>query len=318
MSSTAEGISNYSISCLEEASDSPTSTSSISDADSKDSSINADESTKSVFDANYLFSETNSTENTFEGFSSHSDSFQGNQSKVDIGVGVDFSLNLILEKLNDLEHSLKMEKQNNINLKYKLNQLENRYRRKLTNLNNDIEDLYDDLNSVDLKVIQLDQYTRRESLVISGIDDNISQDQLEYTVLKILRTLGCTVSSYEITACHRLFNKNNRYPARTIIRFTNRKIVNYCLQNRDKLQQHRRDLHMNLRLYEHLTDSNELVLKECIKLAKYEIIESYFIRNGFVKIIVNPGDRPLKIHHSGILYDKFKDFYDHQDLDYMP
>ena len=75
---------------------------------------------------------------------------------------------------------------------------------------------------------------------------------------------------------------------------------------------------MNLRFYEHLTDSNETVLKECIKLAKFEIINSYFIRNGFIKIIVNYGDKPLKIYHSGELRDKFNNFYDYQDLDYMP
>ena len=75
---------------------------------------------------------------------------------------------------------------------------------------------------------------------------------------------------------------------------------------------------MNLRFYEHLTNSNETVLKECIKLAKFGIINSYFIRNGFIKIVVNYGDKPLKVHHSGELRDKFNNFYDHQDLDYMP
>ena len=75
---------------------------------------------------------------------------------------------------------------------------------------------------------------------------------------------------------------------------------------------------MNLRFYEHLSDSNEAVLKDCIKLAQFEIINSYFIRNGFIKIVINNGDKPLKIHHTGELRYIFKNYYDHHDLDYMP
>ena len=75
---------------------------------------------------------------------------------------------------------------------------------------------------------------------------------------------------------------------------------------------------MNLSFYEHLTDNNETVLKECSELEKYGIIKSYFIRNGFVKIVVNVGDFPIKIIHPHILYEKFKDFFDHDELNYMP
>ena len=157
-----------------------------------------------------------------------------------------------------------------------------------------------------------------ESLVISGIDESITQDKLEITVLDILRKIGLKISSYEVTACHRLYNKNRKYPSRTIIRFTNRKIVNYCLKNRDRLLQYKKEINMNLRFYEHLTDINETVLKECHDLVKYGIIKSYFIRNGFVKIVINDGDIPFKIIHPQILYDKFKDFFDHDELDYMP
>ena len=225
-----------------------------------------------------------------------------------------FDFNLVPDKLAELEHSLNIEQEKNILLNNKLNKLQNNYYNKFNNINNDIDDLYEDLNCVDLKVLQLDQYTRRESIVISGIDKNISQNNL-----RILRTIGLfNVSSYEITACHRLYNKNNNYPPRTIVRFTNRKIVNFCLLNREKLIEHRQDLNMNLRFYEHLTDSNESVLKECIQLAKYKIIDSYFIRNGHIKIVLNAGDRPIKINHKGTLLDKFKDFYDYHNLDYMP
>ena len=137
-------------------------------------------------------------------------------------------------------------------------------------------------------------------------------------MLNILKTIGVTISSYEITACHRLYNKSDKYPPRTIIRFTNRKVVEFCLRNRDRLKYHKKELKMNLRFFEHLTDSNETVLKECINLEKYGLIKSHYIRNGFVKIIIADGDKPFKVIHSHILYDKFKEYYDFEFLDYMP
>ena len=325
MSSTVEVMDAYSTVCLPETTISSSSSSSdcrqsssTPEKEIKDGSVNVDGSNKLAFGSD-LFSE--SRESSFDGFSNHNSksSVEDIVEKVDVSIGVDFSFNLLLIKLADLDQSLKIEQEKNILLNNKLNKLEYKYNNKLNNINSDIDDLYEDLNSVDSKVLQLDQYTRRESIVISGIDKNITQNNLEYTVLRILRTIGLfNVSSYEITACHRLFNKNNKYPPRTIVRFTNRKIVEFCMSNRDKLNEFRRDLNMNLRFFEHLTDSNESVLKECAQLAKYEIIDSYFIRNGHVKIVINDGDKPIKINHTGILLDRFKEYYDYHHLEYMP
>ena len=93
------------------------------------------------------------------------------------------------------------------------------------------------------------------------------------------------ISSYEITACHR------------IVRFTNRKAVDFALRNRDLLHEKRRDLNMNLRFYESFCRANEETVRECFKLKKDGIMEDYFIRNGFVKIVKKNGDRPYKINH---------------------
>ena len=99
----------------------------------------------------------------------------------------------------------------------------------------------------------MQQYSRRESLVISGIPENIGQDKLENTVLDILRTVGVrNVSSYEITAVHRLpKNSRNKYPSKTIVRFTNRKIVNVALGLKANLRDARKQLNMNLRFSLH-------------------------------------------------------------------
>ena len=64
---------------------------------------------------------------------------------------------------------------------------------------------------MDCKIIENNQYARRESLVISGIPDNVDQNHLEEKVLLISRTIGLShISSYNISACHRLMKKKKR------------------------------------------------------------------------------------------------------------
>ena len=169
---------------------------------------------------------------------------------------------------------------------------------------------------MDCKIIENNQYARRESLVISGIPDNVTQKELEEKVLFILRSIGLTwISSYNISACHRLFKKkNDTFPAKTIVRFTNRKMVHFCLSNRDRLDECKSYLKMNLRFYESLCDSNKKNYDKCFDLKKYGHIEEFYIRNGFVKIIRKTGDKPIKLQHPDDLRYYFQDYYDCNDL----
>ena len=43
------------------------------------------------------------------------------------------------------------------------------------------------------------------------------------------------------------------------------------------------------------------------------IIHEFFIRNGFVKIIVDIGERPIKIKHVNMLHDKFFEYFEQLD-----
>ena len=232
----------------------------------------------------------------------------------------------MLEKMESLDNNilsineqLQSEKIYNKILKDELQTI----KKEMRNLNNkndevikDIDEIMDELYIMDCKIIENNQYTRRESIVISGIPDNIPQDHLEETVIGVLRTFGLhSLSSYHISACHRLWkNKNDRFPARTIVRFTNRKVVAFCLKNRDRLLEIKNEIKMNLRIYESLCDSNEKVYKDCFNLKKYGIIKDYFLRNGFVKIVFADGNRVVKIKHPEDLYHFFKDYYDCEDL----
>ena len=238
-------------------------------------------------------------------------------SDIDLGVTEEQRGILIhlLDKLNDLE-MLRFEEKRDNNMNIKRLEMEiNKIKEVNKNLTDDIELLCDHLYEIDKRVIETEQYPRRQNLIITGIPDYIQQSKLEIQVLEILKSIGMPISSYEIVACHRLKkNKNSNYPAQTIVRFTNRKVVEYCINNRDRLLEVKSEIRMNLRFYENLCESNERVLRWCRELKNYDIIYDYFIRNGYVKIVKCQGNRPIKIKHPDDLYDKFYNYFDHLDL----
>ena len=129
-------------------------------------------------EGNNFFQSESTTEKSFDGFSSHSNEF----SPVKVNTHSDVSFAIIMEKLDELQTSLNTEKEKNIILKNQFKKLETKIKYDFLNIDQDIDYLYEGLNNVDFKTMELDQYIRRESLVISGIPQSITQNELENTV----------------------------------------------------------------------------------------------------------------------------------------
>ena len=68
----------------------------------------------------------------------------------------------------------------------------------------------------------LEQYGRRNNLVVSGIADSVQDSDLESTVTSILSDINVNVESREVEDYHRI-GKSNSGPKKTITRFVNRK-----------------------------------------------------------------------------------------------
>lgn len=179
------------------------------------------------------------------------------------------------------------------------------------NLKETMENFKNEIHSIDCRLIEAEQYPRRESIVISGIPTNISQKELEPTVIHILKTIGLEkISPFDIVACHRLPSNNSRYPANTIVKFYNPKLAEFCMTHRDRLVESKQKLRMNLRFYRHLCPANEKTLKDCKNLKRYNIINDYFVGfGGFVKIVKAEGDPPMRIKHPNILRDMLNEMY---------
>ena len=171
------------------------------------------------------------------------------------------------------------------------------------------EDLERKLLDIDTRLVECEQYSRRENLIISGIPESVNQKQLQEKVIQILGTIGLNIVYDDISACHRLYNPpNSQYPAKVIVRFVNRKVANFCLEHRDDLQhQSFQQLRLNLRFYESLCSKNEESLRICKWLSQAGKIQSYFFRNGFLKIVKDEHGRPQKINHPEILRKMFAD-----------
>ena len=73
---------------------------------------------------------------------------------------------------------------------------------------------------------QVEQYGRGNNIVISGIPDDIRDNDVESTVFGIMKDVDVDINSSDIEACHRI-GKSDRITEskKTIVRFINRK---YC------------------------------------------------------------------------------------------
>ena len=79
----------------------------------------------------------------------------------------------------------------------------------------------------------LDQYGRRNNLVISGIPDSVQDSDLESTVTSILSDIDVNVESREVED---KIGKSNNGSKKTIIRFINMKYCKKALLNRKQVE----------------------------------------------------------------------------------
>ena len=160
----------------------------------------------------------------------------------------------------------------------------------------------------------LEQYGRRNNLVISGIPDSVQNSDLELTVASVLSDIDINVELKEVEDCHRI-GKSNNGSKKTIIRFINRKYCKKALLKRKQLERIDLKKHKFLsgtRIFinENLKVKNEHLAFNCRQLKKRNYIFGIFTKNGTVYIKENENSRPVVILNMDALHDKFPNFYD--------
>ena len=185
---------------------------------------------------------------------------------------------------------------------------------KLTNKVDELEKKMDELQSVNLvsqnsstlllgRVRKLEsdllianQYSRRECLDISGLDD-VEDEDIENEVAKIITDLGIQISeSRDIQACHRYGSKKT-----VIVKFTNRKMVGRILSSKSSLPE-------NIFINESLCPRNKTIRGRCNVLKKAGKISKIGTRNGMIRVKLPNAASYININHEDDLYDLFPDF----------
>ena len=132
-----------------------------------------------------------------------------------------------------------------------------------------------------------EQYSRRECLEICGIPDNISNNDLEDTVLNIFNETGVRINSRDVEACHRLNSKNK--PKKVIIKLSKRKDVARVMKNKTKLKNINSDtfgLPSGCKIYinESLCKYYKYLWMKCKRLQIRNCIQSFWVTNGSIRI----------------------------------
>ena len=126
-------------------------------------------------------------------------------------------------------------------------------------------------------------------------------------MLAVMVTLGFNHITFDdITACHRLWSSpNSREPAKVIVKFVNRKVVEWSLAHPEKLADVKETLGLDLTIEESLCAANVETQKLCKWLKENGHIHHFYTRNGFCKVVVRNGDTPVRISHPDNLRKKF-------------
>ena len=151
------------------------------------------------------------------------------------------------------------------------------------------------------EVRNLEQYSRRDNLVISGLPatfaetaattDESSSDSQGSTVQKVLdlcnSSLGLQLSPDDISSAHRLkSSRNHEASLLVLVRFTRRSTPDDVFRSRFKLKDENSGKRPCDRIYinENLIDFNYRLLGAAKQHVKYKSIESVFTSNCRIKI----------------------------------
>ena len=133
--------------------------------------------------------------------------------------------------------------------------------RELTAENNDIFDLIYDM---EIQTNNLNQYTHRENIEISNISEKIVQRHLEAYVLKVFKSIGINLQSYDLVVVHHLGNFVQEKNRNVIVRFINRKMrIRVFVTLKSNTQDYKR-----LFFIENLCPSNKKLFNYLYKLKK--------------------------------------------------
>ena len=128
----------------------------------------------------------------------------------------------------------------------------------IKSIKSDLKDEINNLNDIIIKRLQdenvilrnrcsnkLEQYGRRNNIIISGIPDSVKTEDLKESVTEILSDIDVKVTTNDIEACHRVGKSDNKIGStKTIVRFVNRKSGKQALHNKNNFPKSRKNMNL--------------------------------------------------------------------------
>ena len=151
--------------------------------------------------------------------------------------------------------------------------------------------------------IETDQYSRKETIEVRGIDEDLSNDQVEKQVVDMLNSIKeddePAFTKEDIHACHKLKNKKM-----VICKFVSRRRMRSSINNRKKLKN--KDLSSigikgRVVIYESMSYHYKNLHWRCSQLKKAGKIKDCWFYNGKYKIIRIGETEPVVVHDVGSL-----------------
>ena len=142
------------------------------------------------------------------------------------------------------------------------------------------------------------QYSRRETLEISGIPENIDDGELEGKVLTVLSKLDVNIDPANVEACHWL--KSNNKGKKAILKLSRRKDSDEIRRVRSKLKTtDLKPIGITTPVYinDRLCFYYKKLWSKCKKLWFNKFIFGYWVSNVPIKTRIYPNVHPLKLFH---------------------
>ena len=148
---------------------------------------------------------------------------------------------------------------------------------------------------LELKNDDLEQYTRRQSLRISGIKENPGENTDTLIVEFVNEVMGIKLDAEEIDRSHRVGNPKSKYkPTRdVIVRFVSWKSRQKILKARKSMHQYNKKNRTSYLVFEDLTKVRSALAYQARKLKKDRIIQDTWTSDG--KIFIKYPDGEIKM-----------------------
>ena len=164
--------------------------------------------------------------------------------------------NELSSQISNLTNEFRSTRDEVINLKdviiKRLQEENDLLRARCSKLESKVVDLESSMNHIE-------QYGRRNNIVISGIPDDINDNSLESTVISIMKDVDVNIDSGDIEACHRIGKLDGKTSSKkTIVRFVNRKYCKKALLNRKNFA------HINSEMKYNFSCNNKIFINESL------------------------------------------------------